>query len=245
MVETPLLRDYTNNVGGTNDITMNKLFALLAASLIAVPALADPAVRGWKTNDSLGCMMMRECRDDVTQLHGVMDLEIAFENSNYDPVRTETDGLIKELAKMGVGVYLADDKYFPRGHAGVYYTVGNNFFLNRSYADDPVTMIRTLRHEAWHAAQDAMAGTIKNNNIAIIRAEEDVPQEYVLATNIAYAAQPQAIPWEKEAKWAGGTPNMTLEVLKIINQTNNRPWEVIEPTPLTRLWLVRNGFIND
>ena len=224
---------------------MRRLFIALAASLLATPALADPAVRGWKTNDSLGCMMMRECRDEVSQIHGIGDLEIAFEYSNFDSVSEETDGLIKELAKMGVGVYLASDKYFPRGHAGVYYTVGNNFFMNESYADDPIQMLQTLRHEAWHAAQDAMAGTIKNNNIAIIRAEEDVPQAYVLATNIAYASQPQAIPWEKEAKWAGGTPNMTLEVLRIINQTNNRPWEVIEPTPMTREWLVREGFINE
>jgi len=224
---------------------MHKLFIALAASLLVTPALADPAVRGWKTNDSLGCMMMRECRDEVSQIHGIGDLEIAFEYSNFDSVSEETDGLIKELAKMGVGVYLANEKYFPRGHAGVYYTVGNNFFLNESYADDPIQMLQTLRHEAWHAAQDAMAGTIKNNNIAIIRPEEDVPQAYVLATNIAYASQPQAIPWEKEAKWAGGTPNMTLEVLRVINETNNRPWEVIEPTPLTRLWLVRNGYIND
>ena len=223
---------------------MNKVFlALLLSSTMIAPALADPAVRGWKTNDSLGCMMMRECQDDVIQINLVADLEIAIPQANFDPVREETQGLITELNKMGVMVFLADEKYFPRGHAGVYYTVGNNFFLNRSYADDPITMIRTLRHEAWHAAQDAMAGTIDNNSIAIIRNEEDVPREYVLATNIAYASQPNAIPWEKEAKWAGGTPNMTLDVLRVINETNNRPWTVIEPTPLTRLWLERNGYI--
>ena len=223
---------------------MNKVFlALLLSSTMIAPALADPAVRGWKTNDSLGCMMMRECQDDVIQINLVADLEIAIPQANFDPVREETQGLITELNKMGVMVFLADEKYFPSGHAGVYYTVGNNFFLNRSYADDPITMIRTLRHEAWHAAQDAMAGTIVNNSIAIIRNEADVPQEYVLATNIAYASQPNAIPWEKEAKWAGGTPNMTLDVLRIINETNNRPWTVIEPTPLTRLWLERNGYI--
>ena len=224
---------------------MRRFFIALAATLLATPALADPAVRGWKTNDSLGCMMMRECRDEVSQIHSVADLDIAFQYSNFDPVREETNGLIKELAKMGVGVYLANEKYFPRGHAGVYYTVGNNFFMNDSYADDPIQMLQTLRHEAWHAAQDAMAGSIKNNSIAIIRNEEDVPQAYVLATNIAYASQPQAIPWEKEAKWAGGTPNMTLEVLRVINETNGRPWEVIEPTPMTREWLVREGFINE
>lgn len=223
---------------------MNKVFlALLLSSTMIAPALADPAVKGWKTNDSLGCMMMRECQDDVIQINLVADLEIAIPQANFDPVREETQGLITELNKMGVMVFLADEKYFPRGHAGVYYTVGNNFFLNRSYADDPITMIRTLRHEAWHAAQDAMAGTIDNNSIAIIRNEEDVPREYVLATNIAYASQPNAIPWEKEAKWAGGTPNMTLDVLRVINGTNNRPWTVIEPTPLTRLWLERNGYI--
>ena len=30
------------------------------------------------------------------------------------------------------------------------------------------------RHEGWHAAQDRMAGTIKNNMIAIIMPEESV-----------------------------------------------------------------------
>ena len=76
---------------------------------------------------------------------------------DYSDVRVEADGLIAELDKMGVGVYLADEKYFPRGHAGVYYTVGNDFFLNEKYANDPQQMLETLRHEAWHAAQDAMA----------------------------------------------------------------------------------------
>ena len=148
---------------------MNKLLTLLLLSTAIAPALADPAVRGWKTADSMGCMMMRECTDEVSTINSTADLELAFPNSNYAEVREETDAIITELNQMGVGVYLGGDKYFQRGHAGVYYTVGNNFFLNKSYADDPVTMIRTLRHEAWHAAQDAMAGTIENNNIAIIR----------------------------------------------------------------------------
>ena len=116
---------------------------------------------------------------------------------------------------MGVNVYLADNKYFPRGHAGVYYTVGNDFFLNASWSDDPYQMIQTLRHEAWHAAQDAMAGSIDNSMIAVIRDGKDVPQEFKLLVEIQYP--PSARPWEQEAKWAGETPGMTLEVLKIIN----------------------------
>ena len=36
--------------------------------------------------------------------------------------------------KVGCTVFLADMRYFPVGHRGVYHTVGNNFFLNVAYA---------------------------------------------------------------------------------------------------------------
>ena len=216
------------------------LFALIAATL-ATPVLADPEIRQWKTPHSMGCMLMRECVEGTTLINNISDLERLLPYSNFTPVAEEADAIIKELAKMGVNVYLADDKYFPRGHAGVYYTVGNDFFLNASWSDDPYQMIQTLRHEAWHAAQDAMAGTIENSMIAVIRDDKDVPQEFKLLVEIQYP--PSARPWEQEAKWAGETPGMTLKVLKIINETNGKPWTVIEPTPLTRLWLQRNGYL--
>ena len=63
----------------------------------------------------------------------------------------------------------------------------------------------------------------------------------VLMTEIAYP--PRARPWEQEAKWAGDTPNMTLDVLRKINDSNGKPWEILEPTPMTREWLVDNGYI--
>ena len=208
-----------------------------------LPVEANPQVKSWNSLDSMGCMMMRECVDGVIRINSTADLEANITHANYDSVREEADALISELGKMGVNVYLADDKYFPRGHAGVYYTVGNDFFLNITWSDDPHSMIRTLRHEAWHAAQDAMAGTIENNNIAIIRAEEDVPRHVRIATEAAYGPNNPALPWENEAKWAGETPNMTLEVLQTINRTGGKPWTEIEPTPLTRLWLERNGYL--
>ena len=201
---------------------MNSLIKVLAASLVALPVGAEPVIESWKTANSQGCMMMLECSAGVLEITSARQLADQFPNSPYDQndeIMEETDNLIIELNKMGVKVYLGDDKYFMRGVAGVYYTVGNNFFLNRTWADDPKTMIRTLRHEAWHAAQDAMAGTIDNSLIAIIRPEESVPRRYVIATEAAYADNPQAIPWEKEAKWAGGTPGMTLDVLRIIYRT--------------------------
>ena len=222
---------------------MNKLFTMIAATFVAVPALAEPNLISYRSYDSMGCMMMRECTDNVIKINSTDDLDVRFSITNFEDVREETDGIIAELNKMGVNVYLAPDKYFPIGHAGVYYTVGNDFFLNETFGRDPDKMIRTLRHESWHAAQDAMAGTIENNNIAIINAEEDVPGHFVFEAEVAYGPNHPALAWEKEAKWAGGTPGMTLEVLKVINETNGRPWEVIEPTPLTRLWLQRHGYI--
>ena len=217
------------------------LFSLLVATSMA-PALADPITsEDYKSHHSMGCMMMRECLDKVDQILSTDDLTEKL-GSDYSQYQEEIDGIITELEKMGVNVYLASDHYFVRGTAGIYYTVGNDFFLNESYVSNPHQLIKTLRHEAWHAAQDAMAGTIDNSLIAIIKNEEDVPQAYVLQAEIAYGNTP-VLAWEKEAKWAGSTPNMTLEVLRIINETNGRPWEVLEPTPLTRQYLVNEGYI--
>ena len=210
---------------------------LLSPSLVS----ADPEVRGWNTMDSLGCMMMRECIDGTTRIVDTEHIEQLVVGVDYSDVRDEADGIIAELDTMGVGVYLADSKYFPRGHAGVYYTVGNDFFLNERYANDPQQMLETLRHEAWHAAQDAMACTINNSNIAIILPMETVPQQYVMMAEIAYP--PSARPWEQEAKWAGATPGMTLDVLRIINETGGRPWTVLEPTPKTAEWLAAKGCV--
>ena len=48
-----------------------------------------------------------------------------------------------------------------------------------------------------------MAGTIKNNMIAIIKNEEDVPMIWAELVKRTYP--PHAIPWEAEATWAGKT----------------------------------------
>lgn len=220
------------------------ILAALAMVSTMAPALADPEVRGWKTADAQGCMMMRECVDGVKEVTNVSDMELKLTYSNYESIRTEADELIKELNAMGVKVYLAPDKYFIPRTAGIYYTVGNNMFLNESYVDDPIQFLETLRHEGWHAAQDAMAGTLYNNNLAIIYPEEAVPQGIALAATVAYGEENPILPWEREAKWAGYTENMTLDVLKVINKTGYKPWTEIDPTPLTRLWLERNGFID-
>ena len=216
------------------------IMAALAAISIAEPVLSQE-LRGWKTFDSQGCMILRECTEDTWRVLETEDVEQRISYADYGKVRTEADALLAELEKMGVEVYLAADRYFVRGVAGTYHTGENKFFLNVSYVDDPIQYIMTLRHEAWHAAQDAMAGTIDNTFMAVIEDDSKIPQNIKLMVEIAYPES--ARPWEQEAKWAGDVPGMTLEVLKVINETNGRPWTVLDPTPLTRLWLERNGYM--
>ena len=71
--------------------------------------------------------------------------------------------------------------------------------------------------------------------------QEDVPEMYQAIVKSAYMSQPEAIPWEKEAYWAGHTEGMTMKALQACAAGNM--WEVYEPTPLTREYLVKEGFI--
>ena len=220
---------------------MRKFVTLVAAALLATPVLAEPKIDEWNTPHAMGCMLLRECTEKTWRIYSTADIEKQLVYSVYDDVREETDAILAELDKMGIEVYLADGRYFTSGVAGSYHAGENKFFLNNRWVDDQFSLIQTLRHEAWHAAQDAMAGTIDNTYLAVIEDEDKIPPEFKLLVEVSYP--PNARPWEQEAKWAGETPNMTLEVLKIINRTNNRPWLEIEPTPLTRLWLERNGYL--
>ena len=77
--------------------------------------------------------------------------------------------------------------------------------------------------------------------IAIIHNEEDVPEMWQEMARRTYRNMPHAIPWEKEAFWAGHTENMTLEAIK--SCAVGKMWEKYPPTPKTREWLVENGFI--
>ena len=118
----------------------------------------------------------RECTDGVKQVTNLLDISSEYSNTNdFYPFSDEFNNMLVSLRQVGVGVFLADSKYFPIGHRGVYHTVGNNFFLNRAHMDRPNILMQVMRHEGWHAAQDCMAGTIDNSLIAIIKPEEDVP----------------------------------------------------------------------
>ena len=217
---------------------------ILSLLLLASPVMADPINEDdYYTNHSMGCMILRECTDDVKEITTLLDISSKYPNSDsYYPVSDEFNRMLTSLNRVGVKVFLADEKYFPVGHRGVYHTVSNNFFLNKTFMNRPGTLMSVMRHEGWHAAQDCMAGTIDNSLIAIILPEDTVPPMYQEIVKRTYMLQPGAIPWEKEAYWAGKTEGMTEKALSACAAGNM--WNVYKPTPLTREYLVKEGYIS-
>ena len=218
------------------------IMSVLAAASLSTPAFADDSkiIKGYNTMDSMGCMLVRDCTDGVKEVNSIVDISGEYTNqSDFDFVTDEFDRMLSALNKIGVKVFLAPEKYFPAQHRGVYHTVGNNFFLNKDFMNNPTTLMSVMRHEGWHAAQDCMAGTIDNSMIAIIKPEYEVPMIYQVMVERTYPKH--AWPWEKEASWAGRTEGMTMKALEVC--AAGPMWEVYEPTPLTRKYLVKEGFI--
>ena len=201
--------------------------------------MAEPKVE-YFTPDAMGCMLLQECKEDVNEVISMADISMEYDNwEDFTKVTTEFHGMLVLLNQMGVKVYLADQKYFPVGHRGVYHTVSNNFYLNKAFMHRPNVLMAVMRHEGWHAAQDCMAGTIDNNMIAIILPEESVPPVWRDMVEKTYPES--AVPWEAEAKWAGLTEGMTMKALK--SCAYGTMWEDYEPTPMTREWLEEKGYI--
>jgi hypothetical protein len=222
---------------------MNKIIlsTLLALSLGGTTVEAKPT-KGYNTMDSMGCMLLRECTDDVFEVTSLLDISSKYTNTEeFTFASDEFNNMLNSLNDVGVKVYLADEKYFPKGHRGVYHTVGNNFFLNKDHMGSPGVLMMVMRHEGWHAAQDCMAGTIDNSLIAIIEPEDEVPMIWRVMAERTYPAN--AVPWEAEAQWAGRTEHMTMNALAACAGGNM--WEVYEPTALTRKYLVDFGFIKE
>jgi len=201
----------------------------------------DKITKGFYSMDAMGCMLMRECTKDVKQVYSMLDISSQYPNTEeYTPVALEFNNMLSSLNTIGVKVFLADERYFPEMHRGVYHTVGNNFFLNKRYMDDPGTLMKVMRHEGWHAAQDCMAGSIKNSMIAIIKPEDDVPMIWRVMAERTYPKS--AVPWEAEAAWAGYTEGMTMKALK--SCANKSMWTDYKPTPLTYKWLQENNYVD-
>ena len=207
---------------------------------LAANAGEEKITKGYNSMDAMGCMLVRECTKDVEEVHSILDISANYPNTEeFTPVAAEFNTMLMAMNQVGIKVFLADQRYFPHMHRGVYHTVSNNVYLNRKYMDDPGTLMMVMRHEGWHAAQDCMAGSIKNNLIAIIKPEEDVPMLWRVMVERTYPAS--AVPWEAEAQWAGRTENMTMEALQ--SCARGTMWTDYEPTPLTYKWLKENNYV--
>ena len=206
---------------------------------MAASADESKITKGYYTMDAMGCMLLKECTDGVERINSSIDLEHAYPDADWDVVKEEFDVIMIAFKNIGVNVYLADEKYFPHSHRGVYHTVSNHFYLNKRYMYEPHVLMSVVRHEGWHAAQDCMAGSIKNNMIAIIKPEEEVPMIWKELVKRTYP--PSAQPWEAEATWAGKTEGMTMKALE--SCAAGTMWTDYEPTPLTKQWLRENGHI--
>jgi len=215
----------------------------LAATTMTAAVFAgeEKITKGFYSMDAMGCMLLKECTNGVDRINSSIDLMNAYPDADWDVVKDEFDYMMIALKQIGVHVHLADEKYFPKSHRGVYHTVSNHFYLNKRYMYQPHVLMSVMRHEGWHAAQDCMAGSINNSLIAIIHNEEDVP---MIWRTLAERTYPKAaVPWEAEAGWAGRTENMTMEALQ--SCAAGTMWSDYELTPLTRKWLVEEGFIDE
>ena len=218
----------------------HRLTAILAASSFGMASVAlaneDKITKGFYSMDAMGCMLVRECTKDVEEVYSLLDVSSQYdEPERYTFVAQEFNNMLTSLNQIGVKVFLADERYFPTSHRGVYHTVGNNFFLNQRYMDSPSALMSVMRHEGWHAAQDCMAGSIDNTLMAIIKPEEEVPGYW---REIVKGTYPEhAVPWEAEAFWAGHTAGMTQEALAAC-ASDTPMWEIYPPTPMTREWLI-------
>jgi len=218
---------------------MKKILLSLLALGVCSPAFAGSKVKEFYTMNSMGCMILRECTEDVRRINSISDIESYYPDSDFSVVANEFNSMLLSLNKIGVMVFLGPERYFPPGHRGVYHTVTNNFYLNDAFMKRPDVLMTVMRHEGWHAAQDCMAGTIDNSMIAIIKPEEDVPKLWREIVEKTYPKS--AVPWEAEAKWAGKTEGMTAEALEVC--AAGPMWEVYKPTPLTLQWLKKNGYV--
>ena len=220
---------------------MKKLItALLGLSLCGVPAFAEPNLQR-NSVEALGCMKLGECTKDVYKITTIKQLDEFFVEQWTDKNRKEIDELIKSSTAAGVELYLGPHRNFPVYHRGIYYTDANKMFLNMRYVADINVFIEVLRHEGWHAAQDCMAGSIDNSLIGIIHDPALIPENVKDITKLRYMDQRKAIPWEQEAIWAASIDGKTVEALNVCAAGNM--WETYEPTPKTREWLTKNGYI--
>ena len=96
---------------------MNKLLSTLAAVALSVPlpVFSQPQVKPYSLA-AMGCMKLGECTEGVKQVTSAEDVVDLFETPLHVEWETELRALITRLDAVGVKVFVADGKNFPRTH---------------------------------------------------------------------------------------------------------------------------------
>ena len=193
---------------------MKKLMLMVASLMIALPINAESFNEIVNSRSyTLKCMIYRRCKDGVKPINDISDIASSYPDSNFNIVADEFNRMLTSLKKIGVEVFLGDERYFPSLYRGVYSTRKNNIYLNEKYMSNPARFITTMRHEGWHVAQDCKAG-IKNKKMDILISEKYIPKPYHDTVEETYASTPNDIPYEKEAYWAAHVLGMTEAALE-------------------------------
>ena len=86
------------------------------AATLAAPAIADESkVKSWNSFDSMGCMMLRECTEEVRQVKTWQSL-----GDEYEPFAAEITDILTSMSRIGINVYVGDSKYFATLTRGLY-----------------------------------------------------------------------------------------------------------------------------
>jgi len=191
------------------------ILSLFAVTSIVAPVNSESfnSIINTESN-TLNCMTSRRCRDGVKSINDISDIASSYPNSNFDIVADEFNRMLATLKRIGIEVFLGDEKYFPEIYRGVYSTSRNTFYLNKGYMDTPKSLIRTMRHEGWHAAQDCKAG-IDNMRLELIVSEHLVPKSYRNFVEEMYHDEPDQIPFESEAYFVAYRKDLTQLALEI------------------------------
>ena len=219
---------------------MKKILSCVAALSLSActPAVADPHIPKWNTLNSMGCMMLRECKEGTELILSWVDL-----GKQFEPWKDELEKIFSAMGQAKIGAYIADDKYFVKDTRGLYDVRENNFFLNKKYLNDPQRIVSVIRHEGWHAVQDCMAGTLGNTFTAVVWPDGKVPDWVRRGAEITYETSPGAIPYEAEAMYASMSNVETADALEVCAHPLKNMWDVYPPTPLTKEWLIKKGYI--
>ena len=130
---------------------MKKLLTAIGLSLtLTFPVAAEtiqkthPQVKDYSIA-AMGCMILLDCYEGIEKISANKDF-----GERFIIFKDEIKRILTALDKLGIGVYLGDERYFTRSTVGLYKPDYNRLFISKRLLEDPREFLGTLRHEGWH-----------------------------------------------------------------------------------------------